>query len=108
MHIGDEHIQKETKKWMKWMFISRSESARTASTTQQPLHPPVPEPPTPDDSDEDIAPATLPQSHDSFQGMAARHSLSAQEDETDREPVTIANIIGRIVKLVELFNFINP
>jgi hypothetical protein len=66
MHIGDEHIQKETKKWMKQMFISRSESARTASTTQQPLHPPVPEPPTPDDSDKDIAPATLPQSHDSF------------------------------------------
>jgi hypothetical protein len=40
--------------------------------------------------------------------MAARHSLSAQEDETDREPVTTANIIGRIVKLVELFNFMDP
>jgi len=37
--------------------------------------------------------------------MAARHVQSSQEDETDREPVAIANIIGRLVKLVELFNF---
>jgi hypothetical protein len=40
--------------------------------------------------------------------MGARHSLSAQDDETDRKPVTTVNIIGRTVKLVELFNFMDP
>jgi hypothetical protein len=37
--------------------------------------------------------------------MATRHMQSAKEDETDWKPVTAVNIIGRLVKLVELFNF---
>ena len=41
MHIHDEHVQKGTKKRMKQMFVTRSEAARTANKTQQPLSPPV-------------------------------------------------------------------
>jgi hypothetical protein len=37
--------------------------------------------------------------------MATHHAQSSQEDETDCEPVAIANIIGRSVMLVELCNF---
>jgi hypothetical protein len=48
---------------------------------------------------------TKSQSNDRFRDMAAQHSLSAQEDETDRQPVTSPNVIGRTVKLVESFNF---
>jgi len=110
MHIRDEHVQKETKKRMKRMFVTRSEAARTANKTQQPLPPPVNELSTSGDPDidENFDPTARPQSNDRFWDMAARHSLSAQEDETDREPVTNPNVIGRTVKLVELFNFTEP
>ena len=37
--------------------------------------------------------------------MATCHMQSAEEDETDREPVTAVNVIGHSVKLVWLFNF---
>jgi hAT family C-terminal dimerisation region len=41
MHIRDEHVQKETKKQMKRMFVTCLEAANTANKTQQPLPPPV-------------------------------------------------------------------
>jgi hypothetical protein len=92
------------------MFVTCSEAARTANKTQQPLPPPVNKLSTSGDPDidENFNPTARPQSNDRFRDMAAWHSLSAQEDETDREPVTNPNVIGRTVKLVELFNFTEP
>ena len=111
MHIRDEHMQKETKTRMKHMFIQRTESARPAALSAQPL--PIPEPPSiittspadPQPSNASNANVPQPQSNDRFSDMATRHMQSAEEDETDREPVTAVNVIGRLVKLVELFNF---
>jgi len=97
---------------MKRMFITRTESARATNNIQQPLAPPTATPASsasndPDSDDETVQHNTVAQSqsNDRFRDMAARHSLSAQEDETDRQPVTCPNVIGRTVKLVELFNF---
>ncbi|KIM77614.1 hypothetical protein PILCRDRAFT_11869 [Piloderma croceum F 1598] len=56
--------------------------------------PPINEPSTSDDLDinENSPPAAQPQSNNHFRDMAVRHSLSAQEDETDREPSPIGLI----------------
>jgi len=95
------------------MFIQHTESAHAAASSSQ--HLPIPEAlptaadPQPPDTSVDNTTSqphtSQPQSNDCFSDMAARHVQSSQEDETDREPVAIANIIGRLVKLVELFNF---
>ena len=113
MHIRDEHLQKETKIRMKRMFIQRTESAGAATSSSQPL--PIPDVPPiiasaddPQVPDRSVAPqqhAPQPQLNDRFSDMAARHTQSALEDETDCEPVATASVIGRSVKLVELFNF---
>jgi hypothetical protein len=114
MHIRDEHMQKETKTRMKRMFVQRTESARAAASSSQ--HLPIPEaPPIAADSQPSDTSSvdnttsqhhtSQPQSNDPFSDMVTRHTQSSQEDETDREPVAVANVIGRSVKLVELFNF---
>jgi hypothetical protein len=78
MHIHDEHVQKEIKKQMKRMFVTRSEAARTANKTQQPLPPPVNELSTSGDPDinENFDPTARPQSNDRFRDIAAQHSLT--------------------------------
>jgi len=110
MHIRDEHIQKETKVRMKRMFIKRTETAQPPILT--PKGPPVAEnviDPQLLEASIDDTPfqpwAAQPQSNDCFRDMAARHALSAEEDKTDCEPVAAASVIGRSVRLVELFNF---
>jgi hypothetical protein len=112
MHIRDEHMLKETKVRMKRMFIKRTETAHASSSAQPIVVPEGPlitesviDPQLLDASINNTPQAAQPQSNDRFRDMAARHALSAEEDETDHEPVAVANIIGRSVKLVELFNF---
>jgi hypothetical protein len=98
------------------MFIQCTKLARAATSSSQPL--PIPDvppiiasandPQVSDGSVDDIAPrqhAPQPQLNDRFSDMAARHTQSALEDEMDRKPVATASVIGRSVKLVELFNF---
>jgi len=98
------------------MFIQCTKSVRAATSSSQPL--PIPDvppiiasandPQVSDGSMDVISPwkhAPQPQLNDHFSDMAARHTQSALEDETDREPVATASVIGRSVKLVELFNF---
>jgi hypothetical protein len=112
MHIQDEHMLKETKVQMKQMFIKRTETAHASSSAQPIVVPEGPlitesviNPQLLDASINNTPQVAQLQSNDRFGDMAAQHVLSAKEDETDHEPVAVANIIGHSVKLVELFNF---
>ena len=96
------------------MYVKRAETAHMASSSQ-----PIPASqvlsttasmgnPQPSNAFASAASESLQaQSGDHFHDMAARHALSAQENETDRDPVAPASIIGHSVKLVELFNFMD-
>lgn len=108
MHIRDEHLRKDTKTRLKRRFATRSTSAAAPAA---PEPPPAPDSRFSDDETESIAagspanPTEQPAPNDRFRDMATRHINSVLEDETDQESVRASSVIGRPLKLVELFNF---